>query len=83
MTAVTGEEVIGGRVMLEVRREGGTFGMVGAEFTAVSVSASTTDFAPSSGIVTFESGVGVAFVIIDIINDPVPELDEVMFTSLH
>ena len=79
LTAVTGEEVVGGRAVLEVRREGGTFGTVEAEFIAVGVSASSTDFAPLSGTVTFEPGVSVAFVIIDIINDPEPELDEVMY----
>ena len=77
VTTMSVEETVGGRVQLEVRRAGGTFGEVGVEFTAVGVSASSLDFEPASGTLTFESGVVVGFVEINIINDPDPELAEV------
>lgn len=82
-TAATAEEVIGGRVQLAVRREEGMFGSVGAEFTVVDLSTSSADYTPSSGTVIFESGVGVAFIVIDIVNDPEPEFDEVCKTVSH
>ncbi len=82
MATVSVAEVIDGRVRLEVRRAGGSFGAVGAEFTALGVSASSLDFEPSSGSVTLESGVGVAFIEVNIINDPEPEIEEVGVASL-
>jgi len=75
---ITVQEVINGRARLEVRRSGGTFGTVGAEFTAVGVSASSLDFEPSEGTVMFESGAEVAFIEITIVNDLEPEMEEVI-----
>ena len=77
ITTVSVEEVVGGRARLEVRRGGGLFGVVGAEFTAVGVSASSLDFEPASGTVTLASGEAVGFVEITIVNDPDPEMEEV------
>ena len=53
------------------------FGIVGAEFTALGVSASSLDFEPSSGNVMLESGMGMAFIEINIVNDAEPESEEV------
>lgn len=77
MATASVNEVIGGNIQLEVRREGGTFGTVGVEFTAVGVSASSLDFDPPSGSIMLESGVDVGFIEINITNDPEPENDEV------
>ena len=82
MSTASVDEVVDGRVRLEVRRAGGTFGAVGVDFSALGVSASSLDFEPSSGSVTLESGVAVAFIEISIINDPEPEMDEVRSLSL-
>ncbi len=77
MATMSVDEVIGGRVRLEVQRAGGMFGIVGAEFTALGVSASSLDFEPSSGNVMLESGMGMAFIEINIVNDAEPESEEV------
>lgn len=68
-----------GVVLVPVRRSGGTFGTVGAEFvvTAVTATGGGVDFSPDSGSIQLGIGENMTEIIVNIINDVDPELDEV------
>ncbi|XP_038076858.1 adhesion G-protein coupled receptor V1-like isoform X2 [Patiria miniata] len=72
-----------GVLSLPVSRTAGAFGRVGVNWLATTVSASTADFSPLSGNVTFIEGQREAFIEIAIIDDTIYENDERFTVSLH
>ncbi|XP_022110249.1 G-protein coupled receptor 98-like isoform X2 [Acanthaster planci] len=72
-----------GILSLPVSRTAGAFGLVGVNWLATTVSASTVDFSPLSGNVTFIEGQREAFVEISITDDTIYENDERFTVSLH
>ena len=68
-----------GFISIPVNRTGGTFGSVGAEFevTGVTATGGGVDFTPDFGSINFDMGESLIFLVVNIVNDVEPELEEV------
>ncbi|XP_072038274.1 adhesion G-protein coupled receptor V1-like [Amphiura filiformis] len=72
-----------GVLELPVSRSAGAFGVIGVSWLATTVSASTTDFNPQSGNITFREGQREAIIFINIVDDTIYENDERFTVSLY
>lgn len=76
-SSVTAVEMFGAQVTVQVTRSRGTFGAVSTEFVAVDGSATSADYVlPASPLLVFASGVEEVNITISIVNDQLPESDE-------
>lgn len=75
--SVSAEEVIGSQITLDIMRFRGTFGSVSVQYAIRDGSATSADYTvPSTRMVVFESGQERLNITISIINDQIPENDE-------
>ncbi|XP_033109462.1 adhesion G-protein coupled receptor V1-like [Anneissia japonica] len=72
-----------GILTLPVVRSAGTFNIVGVSWLAFSASATTADYSPVSGNITFAEGQQEAVIDISIIDDNVYETDELFTVQLN
>ena len=83
-TAVSVEEIFDSQVVLQIIRTRGTFGSVSVEYVITEETATSMDYnIPTMGILEFKSGQESVNLTIDIVNDRVPEGNEIFNVALR